>query len=203
MTLVTSRNTLAGLESVHRLRLDALAPGEAADLLARIAGRERIDAAPDATAELARLCGYLPLALRIAGQRLMARPQQPVSHLVRQLAAEENRLDLLETGDLAVRPAFALSYRRLPVESQLVLRRSALTAGHDFTAAVAAAYAGLSAVRTELVLEQLIDAGLVQLATPERYRLHDLVRLYAGEQLDADEPPGRWRTPVPGRPAGC
>ncbi|MFJ2187040.1 ATP-binding protein [Kitasatospora sp. NPDC087861] len=190
VTLVTSRNTLAGLESVHRLRLEALAPGEAADLLARIAGRERIDAAPDATAELARLCGYLPLALRIAGQRLMARPQQPVSHLVRQLAAEENRLDLLETGDLAVRPAFALSYRRLPAESQLVLRRSALTAGHDFTAAVAAAYAGLSAVRTELVLEQLIDAGLVQLATPERYRLHDLVRLYAGEQLDADEPPG-------------
>ncbi|MEV7354041.1 tetratricopeptide repeat protein [Kitasatospora sp. NPDC091276] len=189
VTLVTSRNTLPGLESVLRLRLDALAPGEAADLLARIAGRERIDAAPDATAELARLCGYLPLALRIAGQRLVARPQQPVSHLVRQLAAEEHRLDLLETGDLAVRPAFALSYRRLPAESQLVLRRSALTAGHDFTAAVAAAYAGLPVGRTELVLEQLIDAGLVQLATPERYRLHDLVRLYAGERLGADEGP--------------
>ncbi|MFJ3216381.1 ATP-binding protein [Kitasatospora sp. NPDC086801] len=189
VTLVTSRNALPGLESVLRLRLDALAPGEAADLLARIAGRERIDGAPDATAELARLCGYLPLALRIAGQRLVARPQQPVSHLVRQLAAEEHRLDLLETGDLAVRPAFALSYRRLPAESQLVLRRSALTAGHDFTAAVAAAYAGLPVVRTELVLEQLIDAGLVQLATPERYRLHDLVRLYAGERLGADEGP--------------
>ncbi|MER7753260.1 tetratricopeptide repeat protein [Kitasatospora sp. NPDC097643] len=189
MTLVTSRNALPGLESVHRLRLDALAPAEAADLLARIAGRERIEAAPDATAELARLCGYLPLALRIAGQRLVARPQQPVGHLTRQLAAEENRLDLLETGDLAVRPAFALSYRRLPAESQLVLRRCALTAGHDFTAEVAAAYAGLSAARTELVLEQLIDAGLVQLATPERYRLHDLVRLYAGERLAADETP--------------
>ncbi|MFJ9608070.1 ATP-binding protein [Kitasatospora sp. NPDC101176] len=190
VTLVTSRNVLPGLESVHRLRLDALSPGEAADLLARIAGRERIEAAPDATAELARLCGYLPLALRIAGQRLVARPQQPVSHLVRQLAAEEHRLDLLATGDLAVRPAFALSYRRLPAESQLVLRRCALTAGHDFTAAVAAAYAGLPAARTELVLEQLIDAGLVQLATPERYRLHDLVRLYAGERLGVDEEPG-------------
>ncbi|MFJ2582423.1 ATP-binding protein [Kitasatospora aureofaciens] len=186
VTIVTSRSALPGLESVHRLSLDALAPAEAAALLGRIAGPERIAAEPDAVAELARLCGYLPLALRIAGQRLVARRQQPVSHLVRQLAAEENRLDLLETGDLAVRPAFALSYRRLPAESQLVLRRCALTAGHDFTAAVAAAYTGLSVVRTERQLEQLTDAGLVQLTTPERYRLHDLVRLYAGERL-ADE----------------
>ncbi|RKT08915.1 NB-ARC domain-containing protein [Streptomyces sp. 1114.5] len=188
VTIVTSRNVLPGLESVHRLSLDVLAPAEAAALLARIAGRERIEAAPDATAELARLCGYLPLALRIAGQRLVARPQQPVAHLVRQLAAEENRLDLLETGDLAVRPAFELSYRRLPVESRLVLRRCALTAGADFTAAVAAAYTGRSEARTELLLEQLVDAGLLQPATPDRYRLHDLVRLYAAERMAAEEP---------------
>ncbi|MFD8756192.1 ATP-binding protein [Kitasatospora sp. NPDC059577] len=190
VTIVTSRNALPGLESVHRLSLDLLAPAEAAGLLARIAGRERIEAAPDATAELAGLCGYLPLALRIAGQRLVARPQQPVAHLVRQLAAEENRLDLLETGDLAVRPAFELSYRRLPAESRLVLRRCALTAGPDFTAVVAAAYAGRSPARTELLLEQLVDTGLVQPATPDRYRLHDLVRLYAGERLAVDETPG-------------
>ncbi|MFD7449278.1 tetratricopeptide repeat protein [Kitasatospora sp. NPDC059827] len=190
VTIVTSRHALPGLEAVHRLRLDVLSPVEATALLARIAGPERVEAAPSAAADLARLCGYLPLALRIAGQRLVARPQQPVAQLTRQLAAEENRLDLLETGDLAVRPAFELSYRRLPDEARLVLRRCALTAGQDFTAAVLAHYAGLSAGRTELVLEQLIDAGLVQPATPERYRLHDLVRLYAGERLAADEPAG-------------
>ncbi|ARF82310.1 tetratricopeptide repeat protein [Kitasatospora aureofaciens] len=187
VTIVTSRHALPGLEAVHRLRLDVLSPAEASALLARIAGPERVEAAPDAAAELARLCGYLPLALRIAGQRLVARPQQPVAQLARQLAAEENRLDLLETGDLAVRPAFELSYRRLPEQSRLVLRRCALTAGADFTASVLARYAGLSAARTELVLEQLVDAGLVQPAAPERYRLHDLVRLYAGERLTVDE----------------
>ncbi|WP_406207993.1 helix-turn-helix domain-containing protein [Kitasatospora sp. NBC_01560] len=189
LTLVTSRHTLPGLESVHRLRLDALTPTESAVLLGRIAGPDRIAAEPDATAELARLCGYLPLALRIAGQRLVARPQQTVGHLLRQLGAEEHRLDVLETGDLAVRPAFALSYRRLPVETRLVLRRCALTAGYDVTAAVVAAYAGLSAPRTERHLEQLTDAGLVQLSVPERYRLHDLVRLYAGERLGEEENP--------------
>ncbi|MFI6845129.1 tetratricopeptide repeat protein [Kitasatospora sp. NPDC050467] len=189
LTVVTSRHTLPGLESVHRLRLDALTAAEAAVLLGRIAGPDRIAAEPEATAELARLCGYLPLALRIAGQRLVARPQQTVSHLVRQLAAEEYRLDVLETGDLAVRPAFALSYRRLPAETRLVLRRCALTAGYDVTAAVVAAYAELSVPRTERHLEQLTDAGLIQLSTPERYRLHDLVRLYAGELLAAEETP--------------
>ncbi|WP_371493745.1 helix-turn-helix domain-containing protein [Kitasatospora sp. NBC_00374] len=187
LTIVTSRHTLPGLESVHRLQLDALTPAEAALLVGRIAGPDRIAAEPDATAELAGLCGYLPLALRIAGQRLVARPQQTVGHLVRQLTAEEDRLDVLETGDLAVRPAFALSYRKLPAETRQVLRRCALTAGYDVSAAVVAAYADLPVRRTERHLEQLTDAGLVQLSTPERYRLHDLVRLYAGERLAAEE----------------
>ncbi|MET8628042.1 tetratricopeptide repeat protein [Kitasatospora sp. NPDC004669] len=187
VTIVTSRAALPGLESVHRLRLGVLSPAEAVGLLARIVGRERIEGAPDAAADLARLCGHLPLALRIAGQRLVARPQQQVVQLVRQLAAEDHRLDLLVTGDLAVRPAFELSYRKLPAESRLVLRRCALTAGPDFTAAVLATYAGLPPVRAELLLEELVDAGLVQPATAERYRLHDLVRLYAGERLAADE----------------
>lgn len=190
LTLITSRHTLPGLESVHRFPLEVLAPTEAADLLARIAGSERIAAEPAATAELARLCGHLPLALRIAGQRLAARPQQQVSHLVRQLTAEEHRLDLLQAGDLRVRAAFALSYRRLPVETRLVLRRCSLTTGDDFAAATAALYAGLPNHRAERHLEELADAGLVQPgADADRYRLHDLVRLYAGEELTAEDDP--------------
>ncbi|GGV20600.1 hypothetical protein GCM10010495_39880 [Kitasatospora herbaricolor] len=188
LTIITSRHVLPGLESVHRLPLDVLAPAESAALLARIAGRERIDAEPEAAAELARLCGRLPLALRIAGQRLVARPHQPVSHLVRQLAAEEHRLDVLEAGDLRVRTAFALSYRKLPAAAALVLRRCSLTAGEDFTADTVAAYAGLPAHQADRQLELLADAGLMQpAATPGRYRLHDLVRLYAGERLLADD----------------
>ncbi|MFI9328611.1 ATP-binding protein [Kitasatospora sp. NPDC052868] len=190
LTIITSRHVLPGLESVHRLPLDVLAPGESAALLARIAGPDRIAAEPEATGELARLCGHLPLALRIAGQRLVARPRQPVSHLVRQLAAEEYRLDVLEAGDLRVRTAFALSYRKLPAAAGLVLRRCSLTAGEDFTAATVAPYAGLPVQQTDRYLEELTDAGLLQpAATPQRYRLHDLVRLYAGEQLTADDGP--------------
>jgi tetratricopeptide (TPR) repeat protein len=190
LTLVTSRHSLPGLESVDRLPLGVLSPAEAAALLARIAGPERTAAEPDATGELARLCGHLPLALRIAGQRLAARPQQRIGQLVRQLAAEEDRLDTLEAGDLRIRAAFGLSYRKLPAHARLVLRRCSLTAGPDFTAATAAAYSGLPLRQAERHLEELGDAGLLQPGTTaERYRLHDLLRLYAGELLAAEDDP--------------
>ncbi|MGW6913458.1 ATP-binding protein [Kitasatospora sp. NPDC054939] len=187
LTIITSRNALPGLESVHRLSLESLTPAEAAVLLGRIAGPERVAAEPEATAELARLCGYLPLALRIAGQRLVARPHQPVARLVRQLAAQEHRLDVLEAGDLGVRTAFTLSYRRLPEATRLVLRRCALTAGQDFTADTVAAHTGLTVPQTDRQLELLTDAGLLHAATADRYRMHDLVRLYAGERLAEEE----------------
>jgi len=190
LTVITSRHTLPGLESVHRLPLRVLTPVEATTLLSRIAGPERTGAEPDATTELARLCGHLPLALRIAGQRLAARPQQRVSQLVRQLIAEDDRLDTLQAGDLRIRAAFALSYEKLPARTQLLLRRCSLTAGPDFTASAAAAYSGLTLRQTERHLEELTDAGLLQpAAAPERHRLHDLLRLYAGERLAAEEDP--------------
>ncbi|WP_431676422.1 ATP-binding protein [Kitasatospora sp. KL5] len=187
LTIVTSRHTLPGLESVHRLGLAALTPTEAATLLGRIAGHRRTAAEPTATAELARLCGHLPLALRIAGQRLAARPQLPIDRLVRQLADEEHRLDLLEAGDLGVRAAFTLSYHRLPDTTRLVLRRCALTAGQDFTPDTVGVYAGLPTAQTDRHLERLTDAGLLHAATADRYLMHDLVRLYAGERLTVDE----------------
>jgi tetratricopeptide (TPR) repeat protein/transcriptional regulator with XRE-family HTH domain len=190
LTIVTSRHTLPGLESVHRLPLGVLTPAEAADLLARIIGADRTAAEPEATADLAQLCGHLPLALRIAGQRLAARPQQRIGRLVRQLTAEESRLDLLEAGDLRVRAAFALSYRQLPPRAQLVLRRSSLTAGGDFTPDTVAAYTGLPVGQVERQLEELTDSGLLQPASAsERYRLHDLLRLFSGEQLTAEDSP--------------
>ena len=190
LTIITSRQSLPGLESVHRLPLHVLDPVEATTLLARIAGPERTAAEPDATLELARLCGHLPLALRIAGQRLATRPQQRISHLVRQLTDDEARLDTLQAGDLRIRAAFGLSYQRLPARAQLVLRRCSLTAGPDFTAATAAVYSGLTLRQAERQLEELSDAGLLQpAAAPERHRLHDLLRLYAGEQLSAEEEP--------------
>ncbi|MFD5451869.1 ATP-binding protein [Streptomyces sp. NPDC003470] len=190
LTIVTSRHALAGLESVHRTDLALLRREEAVELLTRIIGPDRVLAEAQAARDLADLCGHLPLAVRIAGQRLLSRPHERLGKLVARLAAEGRRLDGLQAGSLQVRAAFALSYRQLPPDSRTVLRRAALAAGADFGPETAALLAGLSHDEAVACAEELTDAGLLQSdAGAERYRFHDLLRLYAAEQVEAEDGP--------------
>ncbi|MEW2130177.1 helix-turn-helix domain-containing protein [Streptomyces sp. NPDC005435] len=190
LTLVTSRHTLPGLESVHRAELGLLRREEAVELLVRVIGPERVERERQAARDLAELCGHLPLALRIAAQRLASRPGERIAKLVGRLTEEEDRLDALQAGSLRVRAAFALSYRRLSPADRLVLRRAALADGADFSPGTAALLAGLPARQATRSAERLADAGLLQPhPTADRYRFHDLLRLFAGEQLAEDDDP--------------
>ncbi|MHC5903878.1 helix-turn-helix domain-containing protein [Streptomyces sp. S6] len=190
LALVTSRQTLAGLESVHRTDLALLRREEAVELLTRIIGPERVAAEAQSARDLADLCGHLPLAVRIAGQRLLSRPHERLGKLVARLAAEGRRLDGLQAGSLRIRAAFALSYRQLPPDSRKFLRRAALAAGADFSPETGALLSGLPYDDAVARAEELTDAGLLQSdATAERYRFHDLLRLYAAEQVDAEDGP--------------
>ncbi|EFH28604.1 MULTISPECIES: XRE family transcriptional regulator, partial [Streptomyces] len=74
LVLVTSRRPLAGLEGVRRIRLGGLSGGESATLLERILGTPRVDGQSESVTRLTELCGHLPLALRIVGNRLSSRP---------------------------------------------------------------------------------------------------------------------------------
>ncbi|MFJ3670386.1 ATP-binding protein [Streptomyces sp. NPDC090106] len=191
LTLVTSRHSLAGLASVHRCDLALLRREEAVELLTRILGPDRVQAEAQAARDLADLCGHLPLAVRIAGQRLLGRPHERLGKLAARLAAEGRRLDGLQAGNLRVRAAFALSYRQLSPESSTFLRRAALAAGADFSPETGALLSGLSYDDACACAEELTDAGLLQ-SDPEaeRYRYHDLLRLYAIEQTDTEDGPG-------------
>ncbi|MHB9847659.1 ATP-binding protein [Streptomyces krungchingensis] len=191
LTLVTSRHSLAGLESVHRSDLALLRREEAVELLTRILGPERVQAEAQAARDLADLCGHLPLAVRIAGQRLLSRPHERLSKLATRLAAEGRRLDGLQAGTLRVRAAFALSYRQLAPEPKTFLRRAALAAGADFSPETGALLAGLSYDEAFACAEELTDAGLLQSdANAERYSFHDLLRLYAAELTETEDNPG-------------
>ncbi|MER6629869.1 NB-ARC domain-containing protein [Streptomyces sp. NPDC000987] len=188
LTVVTSRHALAGLEAVHRIDLALLRQEEAVELLSRIVGPERVGQEGRAARDLVELCGFLPLAVRIAGQRLASRPHERISKLTAQLAREEKRLDTLQVGDLQVRAAFALSYRQLPPGARTVLRRASLAAGGEFGPETAALLADLPVGSVAQYAEELVDAGLLQPdATAERYRFHDLVKLFAAEQLAAED----------------
>ncbi|MFJ6864190.1 tetratricopeptide repeat protein [Streptomyces termitum] len=189
LTLVTSRSALTGLEGAHRLALGVLRREESVALLARVIGPERVAAEAQAARDLTELCGQLPLAVRIAAQKLAARPRERLARLAARLADESRRLDALEAGDLRVRAAFALSYRQLDPPARLLLRRAALAAGPDFSPRTAALLAGMPLGRAERYAEELADRGLL-LPDPavERYRFHDLLRLFAAERLDEDDP---------------
>lgn len=190
LTLITCRRALAGLEAGRWVWLEPLAAAGATDLLATIVGADRVGAEPEATAELVALCGNLPLAVRIAGNRLATRPHWSIAYLVTQLRDVNTRLSSLAAGDLQVRSAFEMSYRRLSPAARLVFRRLAAIPGADFAAALAARAAGMTEDDVRAYLDELADANLVQAAaTPGRYRFHDLIRIFAGERLDAEEKP--------------
>ncbi|RRR77528.1 NB-ARC domain-containing protein [Streptomyces sp. RP5T] len=186
--LITSRRPLAGLEGVRRIRLGGLSGGESTRLLERILGAPRTEGQSEAVIRLTELCGHLPLALRIVGNRLSSRPSWTPARLAGQLADEERRLSGLVAGDLAVRSALALSYGQLTPEHRLLLRRLSLVPGHDTGPDLAAVLTGEDPVTTEDSLDLLVDRGLLEESAPGRYAPHDLVRLFAREQLAAEEP---------------
>ncbi|MEU6965463.1 ATP-binding protein [Streptomyces chrestomyceticus] len=190
LTLVTSRHALTGLEAVHRTELALLRREEAVELLTRVIGPERVRREEQAARDLAELCGHLPLAVRIAAQRLAARPGEHLAKLAGQLAAQENRLDALRTGSLQIRSAFALSYRQLDEATRTVFRRAALADGPDVSPETAALLAGLPPRRTARCAQDLTDAGLLQPhPTSDRYRFHDLLHLFATEQTTEEDTP--------------
>ncbi|WP_381556859.1 ATP-binding protein [Streptomyces eurythermus] len=189
MVVVTSRRMLTGLDSVHRMPLGELGPEEATAFLASLVGAERAAADPGALADVARRCGHLPLALRVAGNWLATRTGWTVRRLADRLALEERRLDVLTAGDVRVAAAFDLSYRQLTPAAARMFRRLSLVPGPDVSAACAARLTGQELFDAEDTLDELVETGLLG-TDRDRYRLHDLLCLYARRLLAAEEGPG-------------
>nr|BFE38675.1 BTAD domain-containing putative transcriptional regulator [Actinomadura rugatobispora] len=193
--VVTSRLPLAGLEGAGRIELGVFEPGQAVALLGRITGPDRVGAEPEAAAEIARLCGYVPLAVRIAGARLAHRRHRTLGWLAETLGDERHRLDELAAGDLAVRASFRLSYLRLPDGTRRLFRLLGLLEAPDFGEWIAAALLDVPYRAGRAHLEALVDAQLLTVtgADPQgrpRLRYHDLVRIYARELALAEDDAG-------------
>jgi tetratricopeptide (TPR) repeat protein/transcriptional regulator with XRE-family HTH domain len=191
--LVTSRSLLSGLatrEGAARCTLRALPEDEALALFRHVLGTERVAREPQAASALAYTCGYLPLALRIAADRAYARPRLSLTALAGQLAASSERLDLLATVDdesTAVRAVFSWSYRMLAPGVARVFRLLGLHHGHDVGIPATAALAAISPHQARRMLDVLAGASLLEESGPDRYRFHDLIRLYAAEVARAEE----------------
>ncbi|TDD22494.1 AfsR/SARP family transcriptional regulator [Nonomuraea diastatica] len=182
--VITSRQVMTSLTSASRLDLTGLADADATALLARIVDPVRVAAEPEAAQRIVRLCGGLPLALRISAARLAARPDRRLSSLAEQLADDTRRLDVLEHADLAIRTSIAAGLQHLREEPDAVhaFHLLGLMGTGTHTAAATSAVAGWPEPRAEAALNRLMDARLLERAGFRRYRMPDLVRLYAREQ---------------------
>ncbi|ADI08044.1 transcriptional regulator [Streptomyces bingchenggensis BCW-1] len=195
--LVTSRHTLADLDA--RLHdLSVLDPKHAVDLLRlvlrRAHGRDdtRVDDAMDSAENIVQLCGLLPLALRIVAALLADQPRRPLSSMEQALSDTHRRLQRLSRGSLAVRAAFELSYQHLPSEQARLFRLLPVNPGPDISTDSAGRLADIEPYAAEEILESLTRGHLVETgASYGRWRMHDLIRIYADELGRSRDKDGR------------
>jgi hypothetical protein len=188
LVLVTSRRRLAALEDAAVISLDTLAPGDAATLLARLAGRPGLEASDAGVGEVTRLCGYLPLAIGMLARQLHHHPAWTVPGLAADLAAARDRLAVMRAENVSVAAAFDLSYQDLPADQRRLFRRLGLHPGPDIDAHAAAELDGISLATARRHLDELYDQHLLTEPAPGRYLLHDLLREHARALAAADDP---------------
>jgi tetratricopeptide (TPR) repeat protein len=200
MAVVTTRWRLAGLisEGARIVPLDPLDEPASIELLGHTVGGLRTSDEPSATAALAALCAGLPIALSVASARLAAHPRWSIGKVVTELSDERRRLGGLSIEDAGVRAAFDLSYRSLSPSIARCYRAAGIHAGRQLGPAVIAAALAVSPEQAAAMLDNLVEASLLNDLADDRYHMHDLIRLHARQQAEADPE----RDVIAGRMAG-
>ena len=189
LVLITSRRSMAGLDGCIPLELKAFPVSEAVELLAAVAGRDRIGAEPEAAERVADLCGRLPLAVALAAGRLRSRPGWSVRDLADRLAT--GGLDAVAAGGRSLRPVFDLSYGSLSDPARHMFRLLGLHPGDHFTVEATAALGGVDGDTAAELLGLLQDEHLVRAGSDGRYAMHDLLRRYALDHCPPEGDPER------------
>ncbi|MEU5090293.1 tetratricopeptide repeat protein [Streptomyces sp. NPDC021356] len=188
LVLITSRSQLRGLEGFQRIDLEIFPSTTSLDFLRRVTGEEIVNADPASAETVIEACVHLPLALRIAANRLTSTRNMRMSHLAQDLMDMRSLLGALEVGDLAVRAAFNLSYRKLSKGAKNAFKRLSCVPGEDFGPGLCSALMGCDERQAGKVLLKLEEANLIEpSATYGRYRFHDLLRVYSHEKFNEDD----------------
>ncbi|HEY0637765.1 MAG TPA: BTAD domain-containing putative transcriptional regulator [Pseudonocardiaceae bacterium] len=190
--VITSRQRFASLESTYHVDLDAFSVADGVALLDRIIGPERLAAEPEVARRIVELCGRLPLAIWAAGARVRARPHWKLGRFAAMLEREDQRLDMLAFGDLDVRSAFLSSYTQLERRQRLLFRRLGSLGVPDIPHWVPGQLVDATPEDGEELIESLVEARLVDVAEVDdtgaaRYRMGDLMRLFAKERAEAED----------------
>jgi len=186
--IVTSRTMLSTLDNAVHTKLDVLTDEESAALMGRFDGRTASPSEREHVTAIVRLCGRLPLAIRVAAARLAASPQWTLKTFAEHLRSEHSRLDVLQQEDLDVRASIMVSHRALQTPHAELLSFIGLLDCSDIPLPVAAALADQTLEGARALLTRLLHEQLIREPTAGRYGMHDLIRLYVREEAALDEP---------------
>ncbi|WP_264927877.1 AfsR/SARP family transcriptional regulator [Streptomyces sp. A012304] len=188
--VITSRKRLIGLESTTVLSLDVLPPSDAAEMFTAIVGADRIGGDTHVVSRVVELCGRLPLAIRIAADKMVHRPSWGLSDVYRRLAESVDGISFFRAGIRNLEEALLQSYARLSEREKDAFHTLSTAPYDDFDDQMAARLTGSPVRVTQEDLDQLLDANLMQQPSPNTFRFHDLVRRYARTAMPtADEAP--------------
>jgi DNA-binding SARP family transcriptional activator len=192
--VVTGRGALPGLRGAHRIDLDVFSLAASRELLSEVLGAARVAAEPAEVAAVAESCGHLPLALQIAAAKLSVRQHWPIARMASRLGDESRRLDELSLDGAGVRASILVSYQALADPARRLLLLLGALGATDFASWVAGPLLDVDAYDGTDVLDELVDARLVEVQAGAgyraRYRLHDLVGVFAREMLVRQVPAG-------------
>ncbi|WP_329083117.1 MULTISPECIES: ATP-binding protein [unclassified Streptosporangium] len=201
LVIVTSRHQLAALvasDGAKPLTVKLLSEEEGIGLLSRYLGARQVENNMESAVTLVRLCGRLPLALSIVAARA-AIYNCSLDSLVADLRAEQDRLYTLDLHDgerTSVNAVFSWSYRSLTPDSARFFRLLGLNPGPDISLAGAASLTGLSIPRAHGLLDSLGHCNLIDEFTPGRYRMHDLLRVFALDRTMREDDEGSRREAI-------
>lgn len=193
--LVTSRAALTTMDA-SPVAVDVFDEADSVRMLTLLAGRARVDAEAESAADIARWCGYHPLALRIAGARLAGRPDWSLTRFGERLRDQRRRLDELRAADLGVRSCFEVGYAALTSgpgratdAAARAFRLFGVLAVPEVSVGHVAALLDASLDAAEDALDELTEARLIEPVGDGRFRMHDLLRLFAAELAVIHDPP--------------
>ncbi|GII41568.1 hypothetical protein Pph01_65710 [Planotetraspora phitsanulokensis] len=178
-TVVTADRRLPGLAGVVWRTVPVFDADESLELLRCVAGAQRIAAEPDAARRLATSCSHVPLAVRVAAERLSARPTWSVAEIEDRLRVEIRQPVALHADCDLVEAPLERRYNDLDPQTALAFCLASLADGADVTAAEVAGLAVLPLPEAERLMEELVDVHLVESVAYRRYRYHSLIRWFA------------------------
>ncbi|WP_449590054.1 AfsR/SARP family transcriptional regulator [Nocardiopsis lambiniae] len=197
LTLITTRNELSGLSGARFLSLGMFDEQSSLELFSRVLGEARVRDEEDRAREIARICGGLPLALRVIAGRMLSRPRWSFEHVVRRLTEQNRKFRELQVDGQSVETAIDLSYRSLTEEQSHAFLTLGLMIGNTIDLAGGAALLNVSLEEADDILQELVGVCLLDEPQGDVYRMHDLIREFSLDRATGEfgaERVGRIRT---------